>query len=121
MGFNPRRLGPSNLELLFRLGQVFGPGISRAEFRRIMRRCVCCGNIVFVLKVDSHSCDGTVLLTQADGFDIIGAFLCSSGANAGFTWLDLNRLLDRCDACERIIPEGTVNFHACSVLGQRYC
>ncbi|TEB25372.1 hypothetical protein FA13DRAFT_1796474 [Coprinellus micaceus] len=120
MGFDPRRLGPSNLELLFRLGQAFGPGISRAEFRRIMRWCICCGNIVFVQKVDSHACGGTVLLTTANGFDIVDAFLCLSGPNAGFTWLDLNNLLTRCDACECIIPEGTVNLHACSVLGQRY-
>ena len=120
MGFNPSRSKTSNLELLFRFGQTFGPGISSVEFRRIIRRCISCGNIIFFDKADSHSCSGTVVDVEVYGFDIVTTFLCSNGPNSGLTWVNLNSLLTVCDACERLVPEGTADFHDCPVLGRRY-
>ncbi|KAJ3512690.1 hypothetical protein NMY22_g15258 [Coprinellus aureogranulatus] len=117
--FNPQRLKPSNLELVFRLGRVFGPGITRGEFRRIVRQCSSCRNLVFVDRQDCHRCDGPSLQTQAEGFDLMNALL-SSAETSGLGHSDLPRLLTRCDACERICLGGTIDLHDCSVLGSIY-
>lgn len=111
--FHPDTLRLSNMDIVFILGRIFGPGITRGQLRRIFRQCRSCQNICYVDKRHLHRCNGQVLRSQADGFEIVDALL-SSTENAGFSLFDLHRLLTRCSTCERIIQEGFLNLHDCA-------
>ncbi|KAJ3521851.1 hypothetical protein NMY22_g12143 [Coprinellus aureogranulatus] len=82
MAFSPRRMKPSNLELLLRLGRLFGPGLTRSEFRQMMRMCAECHNMAFADRRDSHQCDGSPLQIHEEGFDFARA-LFSTSKNSG--------------------------------------
>ncbi|TEB32980.1 hypothetical protein FA13DRAFT_1708413 [Coprinellus micaceus] len=92
--FDPHTQGSPDIDLLFRLGRVFGPGLTRTQFRQIMRRCGLCQNLCFRERRHSHRCGGTVLLTQSDGFDLVDALLTRE-EHAGLSFFDLSRLLSR--------------------------
>ncbi|TEB32975.1 hypothetical protein FA13DRAFT_1790050 [Coprinellus micaceus] len=110
--FNPASQGPSDLELLFTLDRAFGPGLTRTQFRQIMKRCVLCNNVCFRDRRYSHQCDGRVLLTQADDFDFVGS-LMTRDAHAGLSLFDLSHLFARCGRCNRICLEAVVFLHQC--------
>jgi hypothetical protein len=95
---------------------VFGPGITRSQLRQILRECADCEKFVFADRRDSHKCDGQVLLTRADDFDLVSA-LISFDETSGLSLVDIHHLLTQCAACKRICLIGTVNLHDCPVLG----
>lgn len=113
--FNPSQLKPTNLDLLCRLGRIFGPGITVSEFRKIIRRCVICQNFVYTDRRSRHRCNGTVLQTQHERFDLVGTLLATS-ENAGLSTSDFERLLARCNACTRICLESATDLHECPAL-----
>ncbi|TEB19260.1 hypothetical protein FA13DRAFT_1719014 [Coprinellus micaceus] len=119
--FDPRRMGVSKLDLLFCLGRVFGPGITRTQFRKVFRQCVLCQHLMFTDRRHSHQCDGPVLQTQEAGFDIVSA-LTAFEENAGLSRLDVRRLFARCGACKRVCLEGAIYLHHCTTKGsQEFC
>lgn len=110
--FNPVTQGPSDLELLFTLDRAFGPGLTRTQFRQIMKRCTLCNNVCFRERRHSHRCDGAVLLTQGDRFNFVSS-LMTRNTHAGLSLFDLSRLFARCGRCDRICSEGVVFLHDC--------
>ncbi|KAJ3536274.1 hypothetical protein NMY22_g6101 [Coprinellus aureogranulatus] len=94
MGFDPQNLRLTNLDIIFNLGRIFGPGVTKSQFRRVMRKCSLCRNICLAERRHYHRCDGRVLDTEADGFDLVLELLAST-EHAGLTPLDLRRLLSR--------------------------
>ena len=113
VGFNPKTRNLSPLSILFVLGRIFGPGITKAQFRQIVRKCIVCNNICFVERLHLHQCYGTVLRTMADGFDF-EAIMLSNKEHAGFSRFDIYRLLELCADCGHICMEGAVSLHNCS-------
>ncbi|TEB28917.1 hypothetical protein FA13DRAFT_1793755 [Coprinellus micaceus] len=110
--FNPKRLRMSNIKILFLLGRMFGPGISQAQFVRVMRMCALCHNYCFIERQHLHRCKGAVLRTQADGFDLVMS-MATYEEHAGLSRLDLYRLLTRCSVCCHICMEGSLGVHDC--------
>ena len=103
----------SNVEVLFTLGRIFGPGITKSQFRQIVRKCISCKNLCFVERLHTHRCNGKVLLTMADGFDFEGMML-SYDEHAGFSKFDVYHLLALCRECDHICMEGAISLHNCS-------
>ncbi|KAJ3544767.1 hypothetical protein NMY22_g2665 [Coprinellus aureogranulatus] len=62
--FTPGSKSPSNTDLLFTLCRFTGPGITKFEFRRIMRQCDICFNICFAERTSLHRCQAKLLLDQ---------------------------------------------------------
>ena len=110
--FNPQLLKISNMEILLTLGRMFGPGITRNQIARIMRMCIQCRNFCFVERRHLHRCNGAVLLTQSDNFDLITS-ICSYEGHAGLSSFDMVRLFTCCGVCERVCLEGTLGLHDC--------
>lgn len=113
--FDPQKLRLSNLQLLFHIGRIFGPGLNRRAFRRMMRQCTACGNIVFADRTDCHRCTGQILHVQAENFDVITA-LTSLANNSGLSPFDMRLLFIRCEACRNVCLRGTIYLHRCPVL-----
>ncbi|KAJ3549149.1 hypothetical protein NMY22_g991 [Coprinellus aureogranulatus] len=114
--FNPKTQGSSDLDLVFTLGRVFGPGLTRTQFRQIMRRCALCHNVCFRMRRHSHKCQGTTLQTQEDGFDFVQSLL-TFDEHSGFNRADLSRLLTRCSRCKHICLGSEVSsLHDCVAL-----
>ena len=114
--FDPRRLGDSPMNLLFQVDCAFGDGITGAQFRRIFDRCVSCRHFVYTERRHSHRCEGPILHTQADKFDLVAALL-TYDEHAGLSLSDVQQLFARCDACQRVCRKGSINLHDCPVLG----
>jgi hypothetical protein len=103
------------MDLVFRLGRVFGDGVSLRQFRCIFDRCALCHNLIYTGGRYSHRCNGTVLWTQADGFNIVSALLMQN-EHAGLSLFNDQRLFTCCHACKRVCLEGSINLHECPVL-----
>ena len=113
LGFNPStRTMPSNVDVLASLVSPFGPGATRLQFRRVMRRCNVCNNICFIDRRHLHRCRGQVLPTQEHTFDLVDA-LTSYKEHTGLSRFDLFRLFARCSECENICMEGSLHLHIC--------
>lgn len=110
--FNPKTQKASDLDIVFTLGRPFGPGITRAQFKQIIRRCSLCHNVCLRERRHSHRCRGPALLSQADGFSLIDSLL-TYDEHAGLSFFDLSRLLIRCGRCHHICLEGTLIVHDC--------
>ena len=110
--FDSSRMRPSYLQLLFHLGRMFGPGLTRVQFRQIVRQCAACENFIFAERRDGHKCDATALETQAQDFDFVTAF-ASPHEHAGIKLMDLQRIFTLCEECEHVCLEGGRNAHQC--------
>ncbi|KAJ3496999.1 hypothetical protein NMY22_g19744 [Coprinellus aureogranulatus] len=95
VSFNPNHLGDHNLDVLLTLGRLFGPGITKGQFRQVLRKCSLCRNVCYVERREYHRCGGKALDTQEDDFDFVTA-LMSWEENAGLNRFDLCRLFARC-------------------------
>lgn len=111
--FNPNSQGTSDLDLLFTLGRTFGPGITRSQFKQIMRCCTLCHNLCLRERRHAHRCHGRALVAQAEDFDMIDSLL-TYDEHAGLRQSDLSRLLTRCAHCNRICLVDKIEFHECS-------
>ena len=107
------------MDLLFRLGRAFGDGVTRAQFRRIFNRCDSCRSLVYADRRHSHRCDGAVLQTQEDGFDLVPALLTYS-EHAGLSPFDAWQMFTRCDACNRVCFKDSINLHDCPALDSSF-
>ncbi|KAJ3521166.1 hypothetical protein NMY22_g12427 [Coprinellus aureogranulatus] len=112
--FNPQTLRMSNIDILFTLGRLFGPGITMAQFRQIMRRCTLCQHVCFVERRHLHCCQGRAILTQSNEFDLVLA-LSKLDEHSGLSSSDLQQLLILCQRCERIFLSDTIHFHDCTL------
>ncbi|TEB23583.1 hypothetical protein FA13DRAFT_1715260 [Coprinellus micaceus] len=92
----------SDFDLLLAMVRIFGHGITSQQFKQIVRQCRRCHNVCFRERRHWHRCNGRVLLTQADGFDLAGSLLTLE-EHAGLSPFDLSRLLTRCVAYVRHI------------------
>ncbi|KAF6751230.1 hypothetical protein DFP72DRAFT_851156 [Ephemerocybe angulata] len=82
--FNPRRPTPTNFEILMRLGQFFGEGVTKTEFQQILRACKLCQRLMFADRRTSHECSGVVPSVREPDFDFVSTLLSHGGdaANA---------------------------------------
>ncbi|TEB33319.1 hypothetical protein FA13DRAFT_1731081 [Coprinellus micaceus] len=110
--FSPRFARPSNTELLLGFARAFGRGLNQFQFCQMLRQCNGCQNFVFTDRLTIHQCDGPVLQTQADNFDIVRA-LVTMERNAGLSRLDFCHLFTCCDLCHRVFLEHLIFSHAC--------
>ncbi|KAJ3524524.1 hypothetical protein NMY22_g10960 [Coprinellus aureogranulatus] len=99
--FDPTVQGPSNLDVLFELGQLWGAGVTRAQFVQLWRRCARCHKLCFVERRRYHDCKAAAWVLSGEQFDIVGAAL-SCQANSGVALAELSELLRRCTTCGRI-------------------
>ncbi|KAJ3512912.1 hypothetical protein NMY22_g15196 [Coprinellus aureogranulatus] len=99
--FDPRVQQISSMDLLFELARLFGPGITRAQFVRLWRRCTRCRRLCFVERRHYHACDAVTPDLSNEGFDIVAAAL-SCEANSGIAMTDFCKLFRRCVFCRRI-------------------
>ncbi|KAJ3545100.1 hypothetical protein NMY22_g2565 [Coprinellus aureogranulatus] len=109
--FQPQGAHGYALDLLFLLGRIFGPGVSKAEFMRIWRQCSRCMGICFVDRSTYHTCSG---LRQQPRFDIIGAALTFEG-NAGLDPKEMHKYFSICGVCHRIQLQELRTLHECPV------
>ncbi|KAJ3529169.1 hypothetical protein NMY22_g9107 [Coprinellus aureogranulatus] len=110
--YDPQRPTPTNLDIIFRLGNYFGAGVTKAELRQILRRCKTCRHFLYADLRSSHRCTSEPLVAEAPLFDIVGAFL-SHEENSGFTPQDLRQLLAICPLCGRIVQADRRHYHDC--------
>ncbi|KAJ3518931.1 hypothetical protein NMY22_g13436 [Coprinellus aureogranulatus] len=110
--FNPKTLRMSNVDILFTLGRVLGPGVTVSQFRQAMRRCFECRRVCFVERRHLHRCRGPVLPIEDVAFDVATALL-GFREHSGLSNSDLRRLFARCSSCEHICLEGAVHLHKC--------
>ncbi|TEB24442.1 hypothetical protein FA13DRAFT_1739287 [Coprinellus micaceus] len=89
-----------------------GVGSTSFQFCQMLRQCNGCQNFVFTDRLTIHQCDGPVLQTQADNFDIVRA-LVTMERNAGLSRLDFCHLFTCCDLCHRVFLEHLIFSHAC--------
>ncbi|KAJ3540217.1 hypothetical protein NMY22_g4396 [Coprinellus aureogranulatus] len=116
-GFDPSNPSPTNLDYLLRLTTLCGGGVTRPEFRKIMRRCRGCSCFAYVERQAFHQCRGSEMVVEAEGeygdYDL-GKALLSPVSTRGLSQWDLKRVLTCCGACSKIFIEGGISFHICS-------
>ncbi|KAF6758410.1 hypothetical protein DFP72DRAFT_845321 [Ephemerocybe angulata] len=69
--FNPSRPTYSCVDILIRLGQTFGQGITKTELQQLFRKCGRCEHFIFADRRSCHGCYSRVLLVQDPSFDIV--------------------------------------------------
>lgn len=113
---DPRRPLPTNLDILFRLSNCFGQGISKSELRQVLRRCKSCRYFMYTDSRVHHRCDAVPLHVSMDDplADLVSALL-SHDDSCGFASQDLRRLLTICSRCNHILQVDRMTFHDCLV------
>ncbi|TEB23582.1 hypothetical protein FA13DRAFT_1797902 [Coprinellus micaceus] len=113
---DPRRPSPSSLDLLFKLGNYFGKGITKPELRQIIRKCKQCRNHMYTENRVFHACGtATALDVRSPVFHMVTAFL-TTVQHRGFTQDDMLYLLRECKACHKICLNRSVYYHSCVQL-----
>lgn len=113
LSYDPRKPTPTNFDILMRLGQIVGPGVTKAETRLILRRCKLCRRFMYVERCSTHRCAGAVPDIQGQAFDLVET-LFSLQEHAGLGQGDLLTLLSTCDTCRRVVINGNLVAHFCS-------
>ncbi|TEB22664.1 hypothetical protein FA13DRAFT_1798653 [Coprinellus micaceus] len=110
--YDPRNPTPTSSDIVMRLGQIMGPGVTKAETRQILRRCKSCRRFMLVDRCGVHRCNGETPNINAGGFHL-GEALLSESENSGLTQNDLISLLSTCNACCHIVMTMHLGFHLC--------
>lgn len=104
------------VSILFNLGRTVGAGITRAQFRQIMRRCALCRNMCLNGRQESHICHRKVSRAWKGGVQDFVNHLLSSEANTGLSVYDIRRELVSCGLCENICMARRLALHECYVM-----
>ncbi|KAF5340299.1 hypothetical protein D9611_007862 [Ephemerocybe angulata] len=110
--YNPRRPSPSAIDIIIRMGQWFGPGVTRSDLRQVLRKCLNCHHFLYTERRAYHECSAPPLAAQAPDFDFVGGML-GSFYNSGLRRRDLHCLFVLCGGCGRIILRLAVIYHRC--------
>ncbi|KAJ3503696.1 hypothetical protein NMY22_g18157 [Coprinellus aureogranulatus] len=110
---DPRRPLPTNLDILFRVCNYFGPGVSRSELRQAFRRCKACRRFMYTDARGSHQCNAAPL--SLEGQDLASAFL-SVEESSGLSSQELRTQLTICGLCDHVLQSKVLNssMHTCA-------
>ncbi|KAJ3545106.1 hypothetical protein NMY22_g2568 [Coprinellus aureogranulatus] len=112
LSYDPRKPTPSNAEVMQRLGEIFSPGITKAELRQILRRCKGCRRFMFLDRCEYHQCDGNGPDIKDPQFHLASALLATT-ASPGISQTGLSSLLSICQTCRRIVATNGMDLHIC--------
>ncbi|KAJ3530963.1 hypothetical protein NMY22_g8351 [Coprinellus aureogranulatus] len=110
---DPRRPLPTNFDIIIRMCNYFGPGVTRSELRQALRRCKACRRFMYADSRGFHRCDAPPLST-ADR-DLIAAFLLTD-ESSGFASQDLRMQLTMCGLCDHVLLSNVLNYHSCGAV-----
>ncbi|KAJ3501827.1 hypothetical protein NMY22_g18790 [Coprinellus aureogranulatus] len=108
---DPRRPLPTNLDILFRMGNHFGQGATRSELRQALRRCRACRRFMYADARGYHRCNSAPLSVDS-GKDLVSALL-SHEESSGFASQDLRSYLSMCGLCDRVLQSNVLAYHQC--------
>jgi hypothetical protein len=95
-----------------RLGQIMGPGVTKAETRQVLQRCKMCRRFMYVDRCGYHRCNGAVPNVGEGGFQLV-QMLLSDSEHAGLSQSDLISLLSTCNNCCHVVMTKHVGLHVC--------
>ncbi|KAJ3545101.1 hypothetical protein NMY22_g2564 [Coprinellus aureogranulatus] len=105
-----------DLGVLSTLGSDVGPGVTRDQFRHVMRRCPRCRRFCYKDRQASHRCPAKVSVVWRGGPDELVAYLISSVPNKGLSELDLRRQFVSCGLCRRICMRMTSSTNFANIV-----
>ncbi|KAJ3505139.1 hypothetical protein NMY22_g17690 [Coprinellus aureogranulatus] len=118
VSFNPHGGEVSrDVAILLNLGSAANRGITRTEFRQIMRRCAECGSVCFKERQEFHRCNiGRMSRAWKGRVGELVDYLLSSVRNPGLSRNDLRTQFVCCGLCHRICMARTFVgiLHDCS-------
>ncbi|KAJ3520974.1 hypothetical protein NMY22_g12506 [Coprinellus aureogranulatus] len=112
--FAPKTMRSRDIDLLFKLGRIVGPGLKRNQFRQIWRRCGHCRNFCFRERTAFHRCNGRTFPVETAGFNLVD-YLFSLDEHAGLTRKELCQWFVRCGRCDNICMGDTLEYHQSSI------
>ncbi|KAJ3541371.1 hypothetical protein NMY22_g3914 [Coprinellus aureogranulatus] len=97
------------------LGRDVSPGVTKAQFQHVMRRCSECGHFCYKERQAAHRCPAGVSWAFKGGPEDLVAFLLSRTPNTGLSSMDMRRhfpdgpflVTDRCPILGRVPGEGS--------------
>ncbi|KAJ3520976.1 hypothetical protein NMY22_g12508 [Coprinellus aureogranulatus] len=111
--YDPQRPLPTNLDILLRLGNYFGPGVTKAELRQALRRCKSCRHFLYTDTRSSHRCTAQPIAFDEPLTDLVSALL-TYDENSGLTSQDMRRLLAICARCKHVVQSDRQYYHTCA-------
>ncbi|KAJ3528045.1 hypothetical protein NMY22_g9559 [Coprinellus aureogranulatus] len=102
-----------NADVIHALGYDVGPGVTRAQFHHVMRRCIRCNHVCFQERQEEHRCPGRLRRVWKGGQDALVAYLFSREPNTGLSGLDLRRQFVSCGLCGNICTVRRLALHQC--------
>lgn len=103
----------TNIDILFRLGNYFGPGITKSELRQAFRRCKACHHYLYADMRAHHVCHGAVFPLEQAGFDFVTSTLEFSD-HGGLSLADMSNLFSVCSRCNHVILFSRREYHECN-------
>ena len=104
---------PTAEEILRRLEDPFGHGISQAEVGYLLCRCASCERFICVESRSRHECDGAPCGDfTTPGFSWVSACRLTY-EHRGFSLEDLAFVLTVCPQCEHIVLKESFVLHMC--------